>query len=146
MKLIKLAALASSTIYHKPNDYAKMKDETNKANIFNSTRYIPASNSGNIKAVSLSHVVMDSTYKQSTLFIAIHGSASLMDWLVNANGDVVDVDETFLVRVLLFARLVLFTNIFYQTSLVQQMRQNLIVHIMASCTLRCKWGRPLKNK
>ena len=103
IKLIKLAASASSTVYHKPNNYAEIKEGTNEANIFDSTRYIPASSSGNIKAVSLSHVVADSTYKQSTLFIAIRGSASLMDWLVNADGDVVDVDETFLASVLLFA-------------------------------------------
>lgn len=94
--MIKLAALASRTVYHKLV-LPEIGEESVETNVFSSTKYFSASSDGNIKAASLSHLMTDDC---STLFIAIRGSASLMDWLVNADGDPVEVGENFLASVL----------------------------------------------
>ena len=96
-ELIKLAAWAADAAYH---DSIDPEDPNTKAQHFTLFKRIAANCSGNFKAVTLWHTSSEQPNSGTVGFVAIRGSALLIDWLVNADGDAGEVDKDFLVRCL----------------------------------------------
>jgi hypothetical protein len=82
VRLISLAAKSSFAVYKNPFDFGVKDFE------YEDVGEIPASRDGSIKA-TLIRLQPD----HRTLVIAFKGSKTLIDWIVNANTDLVDASE-----------------------------------------------------